>query len=170
MMVIRRGITRTVIVTRRRAYKLPSLRRYGDGLAGLLWSVCRGILANQSEATWWRNSCDGSLCPVLHSWLGGVVNVYPRCEPWVPTAAQDRLMRDRLWVPVVSRWPAPGDDKADNFGVLGGRVVRVDYDMNYNGCPHDRSGFRNAAEDLERRAKSTREGRRRRLLARAVAG
>jgi hypothetical protein len=146
MTVVRRGITRTVVLTKRRAYKMPSLRRYGDGLAGLLWSISRGILANQSEATWWRNSADPSLCPVLHSWLGGIINVYPRCEPFVATAEQAAAMQAREWVPVESKWPAPGDDKPDNFGVLGGRVVRIDYDMNYNGCPHDRSGFLNAAE------------------------
>lgn len=144
--VNKRGITRTVFLTRRYAVKVPSLRRYGDGLAGMLWSICRGVLANQSEAEWWRNSPPGnraSLCPVLRSWFGGVINVYPRCVPYVATVEQEMAMFAREWCPIEREYPAPGDNKPSNFGVLDGRIVRVDYDMNYNGCPHDRSGFAN---------------------------
>jgi hypothetical protein len=146
---IRRGITRTVILTRRHAVKIPSLRRYGDGIAGLLWSISRGILANQSETEWWRNAPPETrtvLCPVRWSLLGGVINVYPRCEPFEATEEQELAMFNRTWSPVVMD-PSPGDDKAANFGWLvehgQRRVVRIDYDMNYNGCPHDRSGFAN---------------------------
>ncbi len=151
-MIVRRGITRTVLITRHRAYKLPSLRPYGGGLRGLLWSVCRGILANQAEAEWWQNARPETrrlLCPVLRSWLGGVVNVYPRCQPFRATPAQELAMFERRWFPVVIE-PAPGDEKAENYGWLtdgryGGerRLVRLDYDMNWNGCPHDRSGVSN---------------------------
>ena len=131
-MIVRRGITRTVWLTRRYAVKFPSLRPYGNGLTGLLWSICRGILANQAEHTWWTNSHDPALCPVLRSWLGGIVQVYPRCEPLAddydgPLPEPEHLGDLR-------------DNKPDNFGWLDGRLVRVDYDMNYNGCPHDRSG------------------------------
>ena len=146
MRIIRRGITRTVWLAGRWAVKVPSLRRYGNGLPGVLWSFCRGVLANQSEAEWSRNTDDPSLCPVLRSWLGGIVNVYPPCGPYEPTAEQAQAMRERTWSPVTSEWPSPGDDKPDNFGVLDGRIVRLGYDMNYNGCPHDRSGFANRAE------------------------
>lgn len=134
----RRGITRTVWLVGRYAIKFPSLRPHNDGLAGLLWSICHGILANQSEATWWDNSHDPGLCPVLRSWLGGIVNIYPRCAPIVEG--------DEFDPPMLLFGLMLGDDKPDNYGRLGGRVVRVDYDMNYNGCPHDRSGFRNRIE------------------------
>lgn len=150
MLLVRRGITRTVILAGRHAVKVPSMRRYGNGLAGLLWSVCRGILANQSEAEWWRNAPPATravLCPVRWSLLGGLVNIYPRCGPYVPPPEHAAAMRDRQWRPVELD-PSPGDDKPDNYGWLsdpaGRRVVRIDYDMNYNGCPHDRSGARNA--------------------------
>lgn len=147
MKLIRSGITRTVILTRHYAIKIPSLRRYGDGFAGLLWSFSRGVLANQSEAEWWRSSPPDnkhSLCPVLRSWLGGMINVYPRCMPYVATPEQAEAMFRREWRPILAEFPAPGDNKPDNFGVLDGRVVRIDFDMNYNGCPHDRSGFVNS--------------------------
>lgn len=141
MKIIRHGITRTVILTKNYAIKLPSLRAYGDGLAGVLWSICRGILANQSEAQWWRNSMQRQfLCPVLHSWLGGIINIYPRCQPY--TVEDDRQMKR----PIPELMPQPGDDKSENYGLLYGRLVILDYDMNYNGCPHDRSGAVNRLE------------------------
>lgn len=148
-MKIRRGITRTVWVTKRYAIKFPSLRRYGDGLAGLLWSICRGILANQGEAQWWRNAeldQRDMLCPVLHSWLGGIVNVYPRCEPYIVDEETEMAIHRREYTPLPNLRPCPGDTKPDNYGWLNGRLVVLDYDLNYNGCPHDRSGaFNNVA-------------------------
>jgi hypothetical protein len=90
---------------------------------------------------------------VLHSWLGGVVNVYPRCASYVDTGHGH-------WNDVAHRWerPAelaeaeflPGDLKPDNLGYLAGKLVVLDYDMNWNGCPHDRSGVPNrfVADDL----------------------
>lgn len=141
---VSRGITRTVLLTRRYAIKVPSLRPYGDGLAGVLWSICRGVLANQSEATWWRNSHNPNLCPVLRSWLGGIINVYPRCAPYEVSDEVRMAMfhRETRALPDLDPWP--GDEKPDNYGWLTvdgqRRLVRIDYDMNYNGCPHDRSG------------------------------
>lgn len=150
MIVIRHGVTRTVLLTRRYAIKLPSLRPYGDGVAGLLWSICRGILANQSEAVWWNMAepkMRAYLCPVLRSWLGGIINVYPRCEPYEVDGATAEKMFTREFSPVELLYPHPGDNKPDNYGWLDGRVVCLDYDMNYNGCPHDRSGARNRVEE-----------------------
>jgi hypothetical protein len=144
-----RGITRTVIVTPNYAIKLPSLRRYGGGLAGLLWSVCRGILANQSEASWWNSIGDDQrqyLCPVLHSWLGGIINIYPRCDPYEVSDATAMAMSAREFRPLEKLNPQAGDTKPDNYGWLGRRLVVLDYDLNYNGCPHDRSGALNRLE------------------------
>lgn len=115
----RRGITRTVIITTRYAIKVPSLRGGSlGGARGRLGGFARGLLANQSEYQWhdfepWA----GKVAPVLRSWLGGFVQVYPRCEP----VAVDALL------PLLD--PDPGDHKLENFGVLNGRVVRVDYEM-----------------------------------------
>ena len=80
--VIRRGITRTVLLTRRYAIKIPALRTNGDGFSGLLWSLARGVLANQAELAWkeyepWQDA----LCPIVWSSWGGLVVVMPRCEP-----------------------------------------------------------------------------------------
>lgn len=59
--------------------------------------------------------------------------------------ADEMAMHKREMRPIETEWPSPGDIKPDNFGWLDDRLVRLDYDMNYNGCPHDRSGFVNAA-------------------------
>lgn len=147
--MVRRGITRTVILTPRYAIKMPSLRSYHNGLAGLWWSISRGVLANIGEAEWWHNAVPEQrqyLCPVLHSWLGGIINIYPRCAPYeVDYETQERMFQ-RDWLPIPELDPQPGDTKADNYGWLNGRLVVLDYDMNYNGCPHDRSGARNRVD------------------------
>ncbi len=121
----RTGASRTVFLIGRYAIKVPSLRGHltGDG-RGRLAGWCRGVLANQSEFTWhdyggWR----GRVAPVLRSWLLGVVQVYPRCEPFF--GPDDQAGRERL--PLLD--PDPGDIKVDNFGLLGGQLVRLDYEM-----------------------------------------
>lgn len=128
MRVIRTGITRTVVLVGRWAVKVPSARTYGKGLTGLLWSLSRGVQANQSEAglSKWEDTRP-DLCPVRWSLAGGLVNVYPRCAP-VPAG---RLAEAR---PL----PFSGDRKPENLGLLRGRVVWLDYDGSWNGCPHSR--------------------------------
>lgn len=46
--------------------------------------------------------------------------MYPRCQP-VPANIPDELLPDLD--------PDPGDHKVDNYGLLAGRIVRLDYDM-----------------------------------------
>lgn len=121
MRVIRIGVTRTVVLVGRWAVKVPTLRGIpiGDG-RGRVAGVCRGLLANQSEYVWstfepWA----GKIAPVRWSLLFGLVQVYPRCQP----------LADGERGPLPRLDPCPGDIKPDNFGWLGGRVVRVDYDL-----------------------------------------
>jgi hypothetical protein len=121
---IRRGLTRTVLLTPRWAIKFPSLRTHDDGLKGALWSFCRGVTANQSEAEW--SGYHEGLCPVLLS-LAGLVNVYPRCEP----VTDDLTDLDYEAI----GFSGPTDRKTANVGVLNGRRVWVDYDMNWNDQP-----------------------------------
>lgn len=146
---VRRGITRTVWLVGRWAVKVPSLRPYGDGLRGVLWSVCRGVLANQSEAEWSTFAEDrGKVAPVLRSWFGGVVNVYPRCEVLVAVDISGELPTDvALRVPELLGAPHM-DLKDENLGWLDGRLVWLDYDRSYNGCLHDRSGALNSREHV----------------------
>lgn len=105
-MEIRRGYSRTVILTRRRAYKLPSLASWRR----FLW----GILSNLREL---ERSGSPGLCPVLWGFPGGLLVVMPRCDPapasLVPAGSED-----------------PGDldaGKFDSWGLYRGLLVRVDY-------------------------------------------
>jgi len=116
--VNRRGVTRTVVLTRRYAIKVPSLRGGslgGRSPRGVMRSIVWGIDANLSEIEW---STSPGVCPVLWSWCG-LVNVYRRCEPVThePTEAEYDaigLLHD-------------GDRKPENLGWLDGRLVWVDY-------------------------------------------
>jgi hypothetical protein len=124
----RSGLTRTVILIGPYAIKVPTIR-YGIPM----W--CRGVLANESEHEW--SSVDG-VNPVLWS-LGALVNVYRRAQPvgpdWVGRKhpAFDAARYDAL---TPGFMPA-GDRKPDNLGIVGGRVLWVDYDSSWNGprCP-----------------------------------
>ncbi len=118
-MKIQRGITRTVFVGKRWTVKFPSLRTYDDGVRGLLWSVCRGILANQSESEW---SGTQGYCPVKFS-LWGLFNVYPTAQPAYEPIDYDAIADF-----------SSGDRKPQNVGWLDGKLVWVDYDMNFNEC------------------------------------
>lgn len=112
-----------MLVTRRYAVKVPSLRGmapHGKSTRGRLASLARGLLANQSEHIWHSfGPWQGLVAPVLWSGLGGLVQVYPRCDP-IPDGWRGML-------PILE--PCPGDTKAPNFGLLNGKVVRIDYDM-----------------------------------------
>jgi hypothetical protein len=129
-----RGICRLVILVGPYAIKVPTTRPYGARAPGdrLHW-WCRGYLANRSERDWSRWEEATGIAPVLHSWLGGVIQVYPRCEPvtdlsWM-TAPRETYM-------AISPVMRTGDCKEDNIGVLDGNIVWLDYDTNWNGCPH----------------------------------
>lgn len=122
-MIVRRGISRTVILTRRYAIKVPSFRGGSHGgPRGRLEGFAKGYLANLSESRWYDfEPWAGRVAPVLRSWFLGLVQVYPRCDPAPPGAPR----------PVLD--PDPGDDKPDNYGLLNGVVVRVDYEMGSDG-------------------------------------
>lgn len=122
-LTVRRGITRTVLLVGRWAIKLPSLRPHGHGLAGVLWSFSRGVLANQSERDF---SGQPGLCPVRWS-FAGLVNVYPRCEP------VDRELTDDEYAAIG--FAGPVDKKPPNVGLLDGQLVWLDYDQNWNDQP-----------------------------------
>lgn len=116
--VNRRGVTRTVILTRRYAVKVPSLRGGSLGARsprGVMRSIVWGIDANLSEIEW---SGTPGVCPVLWSLLG-LVNVYRRCAP----VTGDLADADYDAIGMLH----PGDRKPENLGLLDGRIVWVDY-------------------------------------------
>jgi hypothetical protein len=124
---IARGVSRTVLLVGRWAVKIPSLRTNGQGVFGVAWSFSRGLQANLSERTW--SGVDG-VCPVLWS-LAGLVNIYPRCQ------SVDAFDGD--YGSIGAPFLPAGDRKPQNLGLLDGRIVWIDYDGSWNGCPHARS-------------------------------
>lgn len=121
-MIVKRGITRTVLLTNKWAIKFPSLRTHKMGLSGMLWSICRGILANQSENDW---TGQPGFCPVVKSYWG-IINIYPRCE-------EVKELADEEYAKIAQ--PGPMDNKPENIGLLNGKLVWLDYDMNWNDQP-----------------------------------
>lgn len=130
MRIVRTGVTRTVVLVGRFAVKVPSLRGIGTyrGLRKRLASFASGYSSNLNEAVWSEyEPWQGKVAPVLRSWLWGVVQVYPRCDPMPP----DGWSYDGGWtysgtdLPEMGR--SPGDFKPDNLGLLDGRVVWLDY-------------------------------------------
>ena len=116
MEINRKGITRTVILTKRYAIKIPSLRGGSGGYRNRLWSMSSGILSNISEREW---SGISGFNPVLYSFKG-FINIYRRCERVYET--------DNIDYSMISEYD-PGDHKIDNVGRLNGVLVLVDYDM-----------------------------------------
>jgi len=119
-MQVKRGLTRTVLLIGRWAVKVPSFRSHGQGLSGVLWSFCRGVLANHSEILWAE---EPGVCPLKWS-VAGLINVYPRCGPVTWDPDYDAI-----------GFTGPTDRKRANVGMLDGRMVWVDYDMNWNDRP-----------------------------------
>lgn len=119
---IRRGVTRIVLVTKKYAIKVPRLY---DCKGHKAWSFVRGWAANMSE--WdWTNYEGAEVCPVIKSYFGSLINVYPKCR--VATEEEAELNYPKM------RFKTPSDTKASNFGWYKGKFVWLDYDMNWNDC------------------------------------
>lgn len=127
-MKITRGVTRTVILTKKYAIKVPKLH---DSKGHRAWTWARGLLANISEydCTMYANTAykTPQVCPVVKSYLGGIVNVYPRAEP---LGTYDQQSLDELYDTL--EFKTPSDVKPDNLGWWNGHFVWLDYDMNWN--------------------------------------
>lgn len=115
---IKRGVSRTVILTRRWAIKVPSFRRSvtGGGLGSRLRSFAWGVAANHQELDWRGQP---GFCPIKASWLG-IVQIYPRCDEvdHKPTKKEFRA---------ITGMGFPSDYKRENVGLLDGQLVWVDY-------------------------------------------
>lgn len=107
--VSQEGCSRFVVVTPVGAFKFPRIR-YG-------WKMFLiGLLCNITEMQTWRGTRSEGLCPVTDAVPGGWLIVMRPAAP-VPPERSDEV-------------PARGvgyDDKLENYGVIDGRVVRIDY-------------------------------------------
>ena len=133
---IRRGSTRIVLVSRHVVVKIPNFSHSWKNFLS-------GLIANMNEGLTWKH-CEASkkhlLCPVRFCAWGGWFVVMSRAnqQAWevyvrelgVEVEHDDWLVRkvanEELYKPWIDAGLG-GDDKADNYGVLNDRVVKIDY-------------------------------------------
>lgn len=122
MKLIKTGITRWVILTDKYAIKFPN-PSYS------LSNFLQGWIANITEYNTWTifNSEDienkeirNIICPVLKQYLWGFISIMPKCKE-VP---KNQFPEINPHLNIVN-W---GDYKIDNYGLLNGRLVCLDYD------------------------------------------
>jgi hypothetical protein len=110
-----KGVGRTAYLVGQYAIKVPSVRAYGQGLYGPLWTFLSGWLANLSE---WEHRRATGVAGARFTLLG-LVSVYPRCEPFTSK-----------WVSLPSiNSDLAKDVQPQNLGWHKGRVVFIDYDQ-----------------------------------------
>lgn len=129
---LRSGVTRHVIITARYAFKFPNVR---NG-----WPLfLRGILANLSEQEW-GNYVESTIPPnpVIHAAPLGFCNMYRRAQPFEERLDERVLDEDGNMVedPALDAldFTPWGDKKRSNIGIVGGRLVMIDYDMSACAC------------------------------------
>jgi hypothetical protein len=129
LLEVRRGVTRTVFLTKRYAIKVPRQKACKGHKA---WTFIRGWSANMSEVDWSKYATTAygkpQVAPVLKSYLWGLVNIYPRAKAYMGSWEELDDLYDTL------EFKTPSDVKGFNFGWLDGNFVWLDYDMNWNDC------------------------------------
>lgn len=123
MKIERRGCTRIVFIFNSVVVKIPN------------FTVCwrhflQGLLANMGERdTYYANTgrynvgLSDLLCPVVWASWGGWVLVMKKALPFTCTDEQGRELDYSKWIMAGFG----GDDKPDNYGILNGTIVKIDY-------------------------------------------
>lgn len=125
MRLIKKGVTRWVLLTEKYAIKFP---RFDYG-----WRLfIEGIRANLNEREFYEiaNIPDNELtkalpyiCPIHFASWGAWIIVMPRCKPLTHGPLSDELAREAFLV----LEKLVGDHKDDNYGVHNGNIVMFDY-------------------------------------------
>lgn len=122
MRIDRKGCTRLVFIFKNIVIKVPNFT--------CQWNLfLRGLLANMQEDQTWRwnsgvNEGGNShlLCPVIWCSWGGWILVMKKAEVFDMDAPHD-IIDYQIWRTAGFG----GDDKPCNYGMLEGRVVKIDY-------------------------------------------
>lgn len=117
---VKDGATRYVLLTKKRAIKLPRPTTWRSFLSGLL--------ANNQELVFSRafSNRDDRLCPVQF-WLPlGIVIVMPRAVPLTRLEFEARY-RQIAELCRPGEYEVPAEMKPSSFGWLDGRIVAIDY-------------------------------------------
>ena len=113
------GCTRIVLLTSKYAVKIPNFRyEWRHFLKGLINNIEEAWLSKLSQGNVepFASYC---ICPVLFSIPGGWLSIMPRCE----------RLTDKQWdvLEKTDAFPELDDWKPENFGVLDGLIVQLDY-------------------------------------------
>lgn len=114
-MIIKHGATRTVILTKKYAFKFPYIRRYKNFLLGLL--------ANMQELEF-DSLNDERLAKVIYHLPCGFLIVMKRAEPltWF-----DKKFLACFCAKRIKGFALPVELKQDSFGYIDGKLVAIDY-------------------------------------------
>lgn len=123
-MFIRKGSTRTVLIFSQVVIKIPRLRNNILDFSAypLFAGLYQGLLCNLQERYWSRFNYT-QLCPILLSDWFGICVIMPRCE----------ILTEKLSVAEfedfikIDNGTVPAENVAENFGLLNGRLVIIDY-------------------------------------------
>ncbi len=115
MYITRRGVTRTVLLTRRWAIKFPTLRSWRLFLCGLLANMSE---AQFSAARW------PELCPVVLHLPLGILIIMPRATMLTDTEWD---VFDYAGFTQREDYHVPAEQKQDGFGWWHGKIVAIDY-------------------------------------------
>ena len=110
MEIITSGKTRFVILTGKKAIKIPYFTR---GIRAFI----SGVRSNLTERKIWRKTKDADLFPVLASSFTGLFLVMPRAEAYCNGEGKQYL-KDYKFL---------GDDESCNYGYLNGKICKLDY-------------------------------------------
>lgn len=103
------GITRTVILTKKYAIKIP---KTSNGWKRFIEGLC----SNMSENQCWNSCKSEHLCPVLFSFAGFVL-VMPKIK----------MLDKNSEIPKIHTTEPGSDLNYNNYGYWNGKVVCVDY-------------------------------------------
>lgn len=110
--MLKRGITREVLLIGKYALKFPSTREW--------WLFLEGLQCNMNE--WQRRKCSERFCPIVFRIPGGFLNVMKRCDPYEEwdDAEMEAFFSENECHAYVEK-------KQCSFGLLDGKLVAVDY-------------------------------------------
>lgn len=122
-MKIKRGCTRIVFIFEKVVVKIPNFTYHWN-------NFLKGLISNMTERDIWRwnsgqyeKGLSHLLCPVLWSMRGGFLIVMKRAETDVFEKLEEDISFYGPWIEAGFG----GDDKVDNYGILNGTVVKIDY-------------------------------------------
>ena len=115
MKLIKTGATRWVLITKKYAFKFPSLYSYKNFLLGLL--------ANMQEIEFWSLKWE-KLCPIIFYLPFGLLVVMPKCkmltiEEWNNFNLNNFRISKNGIIPV--------ENKRNSFGKFKNKIVAIDY-------------------------------------------